>query len=147
MSNVTLSDKTVAPPLWQPDVQFIADAGLTKFTEKARNISNLPLSTYQQLHQWSVENPETFWSLLWDECEIIGDKGTRILIHANDMLQARFFPDATLNYAENLLRSTGSDDALVFRGEDRVSFRLSHDQLRHQVSQLQQFMLAQGIQR
>lgn len=146
MSNVTLSDKTVATPLWQPDAQFIADAGLTKFTAKARNISNLPLSNYQQLHQWSVENSETFWSLLWDECEIIGDKGTRILIHANDMLQARFFPDAMLNYAENLLRSTGNDDALVFRGEDRVSFRLSHNQLRHQVSQLQQFMLAQGIQ-
>ena len=32
---------------------------------------------------------------------------------------ARFFPDARLNFAENLLRRTGDGDALVFRGEDK----------------------------
>lgn len=133
-------------PLWQPSAQKIAEANLTDFTVKARNISGLPLETYQQLHDWSVERPEVFWSLIWDECGIIGHKGARILINADNMLAARFFPDAKLNYAENLLQKTGSDDALVFRGEDRVRSRLSCDQLRDLVSQLQQFMLAQGVQ-
>lgn len=145
MNKIIAENTAGSVPLWQPDAQSIADSNLANFTTKARSLSNLPLPTYQQLHEWSVTNPEEFWSLVWEYCGVIGDKGTRSLIDADDMLKAQFFPDATLNYAENLLRKSGSGDALVFRGEDRVHFRLSHDQLRDQVSQLQQYMLAQGI--
>ena len=146
MSNISQQKAPKASPLWQPDAQRIAQANLTGFTAKARENSGLPLATYQQLHDWSVQQPESFWSLIWDECGIIGYKGERILIQANNMLEARFFPDATLNYAENLLQKTGNGDALVFRGEDRVNTRFSHDELRNLVSQLQQYMLGQGIQ-
>lgn len=145
MTSITQAAAPEAGPLWQPDANRIAQANLTSFTAKAREISGLPLENYQQLHHWSVAQPESFWSLIWDECEIIGNKGKRILIHADDMLEARFFPDATLNYAENLLQKTGNGDALVFRGEDQASSRLSHDELRNLVSQLQQYMLAQGV--
>ena len=58
---------------------------------------------------------------------------------------ARFFPDARLNFAENLLRRSGSQDALVFWGEDRVSRRLSHDELSHRVARLARALAEMGV--
>src|SRR5262249_30307272 len=58
---------------------------------------------------------------------------------------AKWFPDAKLNYAENLLRGDGDADALVFWGEDKVKQRYSHRQLRDWVSRLAQAMKAEGI--
>ncbi len=80
---------------------------------------------------------------MWDHCGVIGEKGARALIHGDRMLEARFFPDATLNFAENLLRNTGSGDALIFRGEDKAQSRMSFDQLRLLVSRLQQALKAE----
>ena len=61
------------------------------------------------------------------------------------MRETRFFPDARLNFAENLLRCTGGDTAIVFRGEDKVERRLSFDELSALVSRLQQAMRAAGV--
>src|SRR5690606_17095421 len=58
---------------------------------------------------------------------------------------ASFFPDARLNFAENLLRKTGEEDAILFRGEDKVERRLSWDELRALVSRMQQLFKANGV--
>jgi acetoacetyl-CoA synthetase len=59
---------------------------------------------------------------------------------------ARFFPDAKLNFAANLLRRHGTDDALVFWGEDRVRRRLAWNELHDLVSRLQQWLRASGVE-
>ena len=58
---------------------------------------------------------------------------------------AKFFPDAKLNFAENLLRRTDARDALVFRGEDKRTERMSFAQLAALVSRLQQALKALGV--
>jgi acetoacetyl-CoA synthetase len=68
-----------------------------------------------------------------------------VLADKNKMPGARFFPDAKLNFAENLLRRDGDGDAIVFWGEERVRRRLSHRELREQVSRLQQALSAAGV--
>ena len=68
-----------------------------------------------------------------------------MLVDGDRMPGASFFPDATLNFAENLLRQSGAADAIVFRGEDKVERRLSWDELRALVSRLQQAMRALGV--
>ena len=93
---------------------------------------------YADLHRWSVEAPEAFWELVWNFCGVIGDRGERTLSNGEKMPGAAFFPDACINFAENLLRKTGPGDALVFRGEDKVERRVSWDELRTLVSRLQQ---------
>ena len=70
-----------------------------------------------------------------------------MLVDGDKMPGASFFPDATLNFAENLLRKSGSSDAIVFRGEDKVERRLSWDELRALVSRLQQAMRALGVKK
>lgn len=97
------------------------------------------------LHRWSLEHPEDFWEAIWDFGGVVGDMGERRLVDGDKMPGARFFPDARLNFAENLLRGTGGRDAIVFKGEDKVAYRWSWDELRQKVSMLQQAMRAMGI--
>ena len=132
-------------PLWTPTAERVASAPLTAFQAAASQRAGRELSSYRELHRWSVDDREAFWDLLWDFCGIVGDKGSRILVDADRMPGASFFPDARLNFAENLLRFEGSGDAIVFRGEDKVERRLSWEELRALVSRLQQHFLSLGV--
>ncbi len=114
---------------------------------EANKRHGLGLKTYRNLHAWSVADSAAFWDLIWDYCGVIGDKGARRLIDGGKMPGAQFFPDAKLNFAENLLRGEGHGDALVFRGEDKVSYRLTWDELRALVSRLQQALRGAGVGR
>ena len=132
-------------PLWTPSPDRIEAAAVTSFMRSASEASGLPLGTYADLHRWSVDDRASFWSLVWDFCGVIGDKGERALIDGDRMPGASFFPDASLNFAENLLRRSGATDALVFWGEDKVRRRLSWDELHALVSKMQQLLRANGV--
>lgn len=132
-------------PLWSPSAEEIAASPMTAFMALAAKASGKPIADYEALHAWSIDDREAFWSLVWHYCDVIGDRGERTLIDGDRMPGARFFPDAKLNFAENLLRKTGGSDALVFRGEDKVERRLSWDELRALVSRLQQLFRAHGV--
>ncbi len=133
-------------PLWQPDARRIAGSNLEQFRIRAEQRSGLSLPDYVALHRWSVEDRAGFWTLIWDFCEVIGERGGKALVDQGHMRAAKFFPEARLNFAENLLRRKGREDAIVFRGEDKVERRLTWDDLHALVSKLQQFMLAEGVE-
>ena len=136
---------TDTAPLWTPSDNRIEAAPISAFIAAAARASGRPIDDYDTLHAWSVEDREGFWSLVWDWCGIVGERGGRVLENGDRMPGARFFPDARLNFAENLLKKTGSGDAIVFRGEDKVARRLSWDELAALVSRLQQLFTAHGI--
>ncbi len=104
-------------------------------------------ASYDELHKWSTEDSAAFWSLLWDTAGVIGSRGPRTLVDGHKMSGAKWFPDARLNFAENLLRMRGESDALVFWGEDRVKRRLSWDDLHALVSRLAQALRASGVRK
>lgn len=133
-------------PLWAPSETAVASAAITDFAKIAASRTQIPLETYSALHDWSVGDRSAFWDLVWDYADIVGEKGSRILVDGDRMPGARFFPDARLNVAENLLQKTGPSDALVFQGEDKVSARTSWDELRDLVSKLQQFLKNEGVE-
>jgi len=137
-----MSEKT---PLWAPSEMAVRSSPLTAFMHEATRRSGLDLNDYDALHQWSVEDREGFWRLVWDHCGIIGNRGERIMADGERRPGASFFPDARLNFAENLLRRTGPADAIVFRGEDKAERRLSWDELHALVSRLQQFFRSEGV--
>jgi acetoacetyl-CoA synthetase len=103
------------------------------------------LKDFRDLHAWSVENRAEFWDLIWDFTGVIGDKGARLLLDGERMPGTRFFPDARLNFAENLMRRNGRETAIVFRGEDKAASSLSFDELDALVSRMQQAIAAAGI--
>ncbi|TWF53414.1 acetoacetate--CoA ligase [Neorhizobium alkalisoli] len=132
-------------PLWAPSAEAKRDAPLSHFMTWCAERHARVFSDYDAFYAWSIAERADFWSAVWDYCGVKGERGERALIHGDDMLAARFFPDATLNFAENLLRGEGTGDALVFWGEDKVKDRWSWDRLRAEVSRLQQAFRAMGI--
>ncbi len=132
-------------PLWTPSEERLRNHPMTRFRAEASKRANRPLADYDALHAWSIEDRAAFWDLVWDFCGVSGEKGERRLVDGDRMPGARFFPDATLNFADNLLRRHGADDAIVFWGEDRVRRRLSWSDLHGLVSRLQQVLLKAGV--
>ncbi len=138
-----------ASPLWTPSERQKADCRMTDFIEFCAGREDGPPSPgYDGLYGWSIGRPEAFWEALWDFAGIVGDKGDAPYIApAPVMRRQRFFPQGRLNFAENLLKFRGAGPALVFRGEDKAAYELSHDGLYDLVSRLQQAFVAAGLQK
>ena len=134
-------------PLWMPTPDSIAKAPITAFMVEASARVGTTFSSYAELHRWSVDHRGDFWNLVWDFCGVVGEKGERLLVDGDSMPGASFFPDARLNFAENLLRKRGLSDAIVFKGEDKVLRRLSWDGLHALVSRLQQLFVSLGVKK
>jgi acetoacetyl-CoA synthetase len=135
-------------PLWQPSPERIARANLTAFAARIAARHSVELPEYGALHAWSVADRESFWRELWEYAGILGEPGGRALFDGDRMPGARWFPDARLNFAENLLCRRARDDAgdaLLFWGEDKVKRRLSHAELYGQVSRVAQALRAAGV--
>jgi len=132
--------------LWQPDPARISTSNLATFIKTVESRWGVHCKNYDSLHQWSVREQEKFWTMMWDFCQIIGDgPGTRILQDRDRMPGACYFPEAKLNFAENLLRQKDDSPALIFRGETGVERALTGQQLYDLVSQLIQAMTNAGI--
>lgn len=128
-----------AQPLWKPNPHTVGDTRMAVFMQATGH------GRYADLWQWSVDQPEAFWSTLWDFCGAVGDKGRTVLVDGDKMPGARWFPEACLNYAENLLQNRDAGEALVFWGEDKVKRRLSRGELYAEVARFQQFLIAAGV--
>ncbi len=127
--------------LWQPTQTQIQQALITKFAEQQGFAGN----DYQSLHQWSVDQAEDFWRAVWFFCGVIGEQGSMAFDAGQDMLSARWFPKAQLNYAENLLNAKANAPDIYFHGEDQVERQLSFQELTQAVSQCQQSLRALGV--
>lgn len=136
-----------AQPIWKPSPQRIAHSRMAAFMHRAQARWGLTLGDYAALHSWSVEHPEQFWLSVWEFCGVIGDPGERVLLYGERMPGAIWFPDARLNFAENLIRRRDGADAMVFWAEDKVRARISHRQLHRAVAQSAAAMRAWGVRR
>ena len=138
---------TTTAPIWQPSAQRIAGTRLTKFAKTAGKRWNRRLASadYQALHAWSIDHPEEFWASVWEFGEVRGEMGKTVVIDREKMPGAKWFPEARLNFAENLLRRRDDGDALVFWGEDKVKGRASHAELYRAVAQTAAALRAMGV--
>ena len=106
-----------------PSSLNVANSLLKKF---AKNIIH---TDYHDLHEWSINHIPEFWDRVWDFCGVVGNKGETILENAKDLEKAVFFPNATLNFAQNLLRQRNDHIAISFIAEDKVKRQLTHEEL------------------
>jgi len=130
--------------LWTPDEVRIAGANVTRFRKAVEAAHGVTLADSDALHAWSVANREAFWSAFWTFAGVRGERGERALVD-DRMPGARWFPDARLNFAANLLRRDDDGTAIVFRGEDGATRELSHADLARQVACLAAFLRAEGV--
>jgi acetoacetyl-CoA synthetase len=133
-------------PLWQPGEERIEEANVTHFARQAIRDWKLGFNTYPDFYRWTTERPEQFWESLWKFANVRASaKGGRVLVDGDRMPGARWYPDARMNFAENLLRRRDASTVLVFWGEDKVRRRLTHRELWEQVSRMAQALRALGV--
>jgi len=132
-------------PLWTPSQASIDAANMTAFIAQVNRRHDLSIADYDALYQWSIDDKENFWSEIWDFCGIVGERGERILIDGDEIEKAQWFPDASLNFAENLLRKKNNEIAIYFRAEDQVDYRLTYEELYAQVASLAAWLKSKGL--
>ena len=132
-------------PLWQPSPERAAASQQSALARRLEAQYGVPLPDYDALWQWSIDHRAEFWRAVWEDCGIVGQPGERTLVEPNGMRTAQWFPEAKLNFAENLLRPSSNPEALVFWGEDQVKRRLSRAELRQQVAQLAAALRQEGV--
>ena len=138
----------MSEPIWTPSPERIANTNLMAFCEAVEEDWNVTIKGYDDLWKFSVEEREKFWVSFKDWAGVIAETwGDRVIENDGQMPGARFFPDARLNFAENLLKRRDDSDALVFRGEDKVRSRYSHAELYDAVSKVRQAFIAAGLQK
>ena len=134
------------PILWQPSERDIESAQITQFARHAVRKHRLELNTYPDFYRWTVDHPETFWSEVWEWCGVISSrKGTTVLVDGDKMPGAHWFPEARLNFAENLMRRGDRGDAFVLWDESGFRRRISYSDLTSEVSRAAQALQALGL--
>ncbi|MFA0717779.1 acetoacetate--CoA ligase [Vibrio splendidus] len=152
-------------PIWQPSDQRIAHANVTRFMDSLdqQGVLERELKNYAELHQWSVEHPESFWQNVWQFCGMVGsqesiDNAQRELIKTQGESRwqqpksnrdAVWFPNAQVNYAENLLHSAKTlpnELAIWFENERGEQQSYTWKTLCEEVSSVQQWLLDCGVE-
>ncbi len=124
--------------LWEPELTG------NSAIEKLQNLKGIP--TYKALHQWSIDNPGEFWSQAWDDLGVIGSKGSNFYSEGSDFISSKFFTQARLNVAENLLAKGNSlEVAIVSILEDGTRSEITWADLRIKVAATAAAMRAEGV--
>ncbi len=131
---------------WRPSQAQIDRAKITAFARKAGALAGRDLSRYEDLYRWSVDEPALFWELVWQDCRVIAtQKGAQVLVDGGLMPGAKWFPQARLNFAENLLRKADDREAVIFRSEDGSERRLTRRALYEEVAKLAAALRDMGV--
>ena len=124
-------------PLWQPSQKLKQNSILQDFC----NFINFKSSSnFKELWQWTIKNPEEFWSKFWDYSRIIGDKGSEIIKKNKIFNQSKFFPDSKLNYAENILKKKSDNIAINFLSEKGFEECISWNNLYEKVCKFSNYL-------
>lgn len=132
--------------LWEPDPEWIANTNLTEFQNWLKQHRGLEFSDYHQLWRWSVDQLEDFWQAIWEFFNIEASTPYTKVLGNREMPGAEWFPGASLNYAQHILRQEQPDtDALYYASETVPLTSVSWQQLAGDVRILATQMRAMGI--
>ena len=132
--------------LWRPSSKIKEESNLNQFiknfVDEFKNQSDVK---YEELWKWSIEKPEKFWDSIWDYSNVLGEKGEILLKDKDKMPGARFFPNAKLNYTENVLKNKNETLAIISEREDGLKSKISTLELKDKVLKLAGWLKENGI--
>ncbi len=133
-------------PLWIPSEERRRVANITGFIDEVNARYKLNLDSYKELYQWSVENIPDFWATVWNFAEIKASKPyDQVIEDITKLHGAKWFPDARLNFAENLLRYRDDQLAFIFKGETQISKHMTYVELYDSVVRFAHSLRALGV--
>ena len=133
-------------PLWVPSDERKRDANITRFIDVVNTRYKLNLASYSDLYDWSVDKIPDFWLTVWEFVEIKASKRFDSVVEDLSVFPgAKWFPGAKLNFAENLLRYRDDQLAFIFKGETRITRRMTYAELYDSVTRLAYSLKESGI--
>lgn len=133
-------------PLWQPLEERKKKANITRFIALINEQHETKITSYDELHKWSINNLADFWALVWDFCEVKASKPyCSVITPAQRMMDTKWFQGARLNFPQNLLRYRDNQIALIFKSEARKAARVTYAELYEQVARLAKPLRESGV--
>ena len=137
----------MAKLLWEPTKEQIQQSNMYRFMTFINENDKQNFTEYAPLYEWSIENIAEFWAAFWEFADIIHSQPyDEVIDDVTKMPGAKWFTGARLNFAENLLRYRDDRVALIFKGEDQPSIRMTYAQLYDEVARLARSLKALGIE-
>ena len=132
--------------LWHADEGRKENSNIRKFAEKISQKYKINFNdSFIDLYNWSIKNPEDFWSEYWDYSNIIGSKGNEIITKDKSFYKNQFFKDSKINFAENLLIKNNDDTAICSLKENGLEENISWKKLRENVFKISYFLKELGL--
>ncbi len=133
-------------PLWQPGAERAAATHLARFIQLIGQQLDPAVRDWETLYQFSIDRPEDFWKAIWEFGGVVAsERGSQVTENWPAMPGTRWFPDARLNFAENLLKHRDDRLALIFAGEDGSRRQFSYAELYQQVARVATGLRAAGV--
>ena len=123
--------------LWKPSTKLAERSKLNEFTKYIGKDFNYD---FKNLWEWSVKNPEIFWSKFWDFSKIVGDKGKEVIRKDKIFNKTKFFPNSKINYSENLIKKRTKDIAINFLSEKGFEEKISWEDLYEKVCRFSAYL-------
>ncbi|MCX5831710.1 MAG: acetoacetate--CoA ligase [Deltaproteobacteria bacterium] len=129
--------------LWQPQKILAQQSQMFDFMQRINKKFGCNFQEYHDLHKWTVDHIPEFWGEFWEYADIIHSTGFKQVVDdPAKMPGAKWFAEARLNFAENLLQRRDDYTAIIFWGENKVRRSLSYAELFDQVR-----LIAAGLKR
>ena len=126
----------MADVLWTPPADVRERSRIGDYLRWLAEHRGLEFADYDALWQWSVIDLDAFWRSIWDWFDVVAHTPPTATLTDRAMPGTRWFPGATLNYAENVLRMPGlgdDDPVVIAHGQTRAPETLTAAELREQV--------------
>jgi acetoacetyl-CoA synthetase len=134
-------------PIWSPSPKRAAATNLARFTACVNARQGLRMAHYTDVYQWSLDNPAQFWAELARFADVRASfaRDSPVIENPTAMPGARFFPEARLNFAQNLLRYRDAHPAFLFRNERGARREISYRHLYDEVARIAAGLTAAGV--
>jgi acetoacetyl-CoA synthetase len=139
---------TMGTVLWEPAADARQTSRIGDYLAWLERERGLSFADYPALWEWSVTDLPAFWSSIWDYFEVLAHDPPTAVLAGAEMPGATWFPGATLNYAENVLRMPGIGDdepAVLAYSQSREPLTLTARQLRERVRRVRAGLRARGV--
>ena len=113
-------------PLWIPSTERIRNSNFQKYFSFLKNHFNKNFNNYNELYNWSITEIEEFWKSIWEYSELIYSRSYSSVLDKRIIQNAKWFSDAKINFAENLLRFRNDNTAILSIRENYPKLRISY---------------------
>jgi acetoacetyl-CoA synthetase len=135
-------------PLWRPDEARIRAARITDYRGWLAAKSGRAFASYDDLWKWSVAEPGSFWDSIWHYFDVVGKRGDGPALAGSGMPGAKWFPGASLNYVDQVLKHASDARPAIVAGDERGGIvEIGWDEIVCRTAALAATLRTQGIQR